>query len=139
MIVDFAHTPDGIEKVLDTLKNKKLIVVFGAGGDRDKTKRPLMGKIVEHFAKIAIITSDNPRSEEPKTIMEEILSGFTKKEKVLMIEDRKEAIKRALELKENDDLVVILGKGDETTQEIKGIKYPFSDKVVVNEILKNQG
>lgn len=139
VIVDFAHTPDGIEKVLDTLKNKKLIVVFGAGGDRDKTKRPLMGKIVEHFAKIAIITSDNPRSEEPKTIMEEILSGFTKKEKVLMIEDRKEAIKKALELKENDDLVVILGKGDETTQEIKGIKYPFSDKVVVNEILKNQG
>lgn len=139
VIVDFAHTPDGIEKVLDTLKNKKLIVVFGAGGDRDRTKRPLMGKIVEHFAKIAIITSDNPRSEEPKDIMNEILSGFQNPDKVLMIEDRKEAINKALKLKEKDDLVVILGKGDENTQEIKGIKHPFSDKAVVNEILKNQG
>ncbi|ELI3001803.1 UDP-N-acetylmuramoyl-L-alanyl-D-glutamate--2,6-diaminopimelate ligase [Campylobacter coli] len=139
VIVDFAHTPDGIEKVLDTLKNKKLIVVFGAGGDRDKTKRPLMGKIVEHFAKIAIITSDNPRSEEPKDIMNEILSGFQNPDKALMIEDRKEAINKALKLKEKDDLVVILGKGDENTQEIKGIKYLFSDKAVVNEILKNQG
>ncbi|EHD2941602.1 UDP-N-acetylmuramoyl-L-alanyl-D-glutamate--2,6-diaminopimelate ligase [Campylobacter coli] len=139
VIVDFAHTPDGIEKVLDTLKNKKLIVVFGAGGDRDKTKRPLMGKIVEHFAKIAIITSDNPRSEEPKGIMNEILSGFQNPDKALMIEDRKEAINKALKLKEKDDLVVILGKGDENTQEIKGVKYPFSDKAVVNEILKNQG
>ncbi|APA55363.1 UDP-N-acetylmuramoyl-L-alanyl-D-glutamate--2,6-diaminopimelate ligase [Campylobacter coli] len=139
IIVDFAHTPDGIEKVLDTLKNKKLIVVFGAGGDRDKTKRPLMGKIVEHFAKIAIITSDNPRSEEPKDIMNEILSGFQNPDKALMIEDRKEAINKALKLKEKDDLVVILGKGDENTQEIKGIKHPFSDKAIVNEILKNQG
>ncbi|EAL9012421.1 UDP-N-acetylmuramoyl-L-alanyl-D-glutamate--2,6-diaminopimelate ligase [Campylobacter coli] len=139
VIVDFAHTPDGIEKVLDTLKNKKLIVVFGAGGDRDKTKRPLMGKIVEHFAKIAIITSDNPRSEEPKDIMNEILSGFQNPDKALMIEDRKEAINKALKLKEKDDLVVILGKGDENTQEIKGIKHPFNDKAVVNEILKNQG
>ncbi|EAK0877780.1 UDP-N-acetylmuramoyl-L-alanyl-D-glutamate--2,6-diaminopimelate ligase [Campylobacter coli] len=139
VIVDFAHTPDGIEKILDTLKNKKLIVVFGAGGDRDKTKRPLMGKIVEHFAKIAIITSDNPRSEEPKDIMNEILSGFQNPNKALMIEDRKEAINKALKLKEKDDLVVILGKGDENTQEIKGIKYSFSDKAVVNEILKNQG
>ncbi|EDO6878706.1 UDP-N-acetylmuramoyl-L-alanyl-D-glutamate--2,6-diaminopimelate ligase [Campylobacter coli] len=139
VIVDFAHTPDGIEKVLDTLKNKKLIVVFGAGGDRDKTKRPLMGKIVEHFAKIAIITSDNPRSEEPKDIMNEILSGFQNPDKALMIEDRKEAINKALKLKEKDDLVVILGKGDENTQEIKGIKHPFSDKAIANEILKNQG
>lgn len=139
VIVDFAHTPDGIEKVLDTLKNKKLIVVFGAGGDRDKTKRPLMGKIVEHFAKIAIITSDNPRSEEPKDIMNEILLGFQNPDKALMIEDRKEAINKALKLKEKDDLVVILGKGDENTQEIKGVKYPFSDKAIVNEILKNQG
>ncbi|ECO2879104.1 TPA: UDP-N-acetylmuramoyl-L-alanyl-D-glutamate--2,6-diaminopimelate ligase [Campylobacter coli] len=139
VIVDFAHTPDGIEKVLDTLKNKKLIVVFGAGGDRDKTKRPLMGKIVEHFAKITIITSDNPRSEEPKDIMNEILSGFQNPDKALMIEDRKEAINKALKLKEKDDLVVILGKGDENTQEIKEIKHPFSDKAVVNEILKNQG
>ncbi|TKX34779.1 UDP-N-acetylmuramoyl-L-alanyl-D-glutamate--2,6-diaminopimelate ligase [Campylobacter taeniopygiae] len=136
VIVDFAHTPDGIEKVLDALKNKKLIVVFGAGGNRDRTKRPLMGKVVEHFAKTAIITSDNPRDEDPKIIIEEIASGFKEPKKALMIEDRKEAIKKALELKEKDDLVVILGKGDEETQEIKGVKYPFSDKLVVNEILR---
>ncbi|MBZ7939098.1 UDP-N-acetylmuramoyl-L-alanyl-D-glutamate--2,6-diaminopimelate ligase [Campylobacter sp. W0014] len=136
VIVDFAHTPDGIEKVLDALKNKKLIVVFGAGGNRDHTKRPLMGKVVEHFAKTAIITSDNPRNEDPKTIIEEIASGFKEPKKALMIENRKEAIKKALELKEKDDLVVILGKGDEETQEIKGVKYPFSDKLVVNEILR---
>ncbi|MBK2000957.1 UDP-N-acetylmuramoyl-L-alanyl-D-glutamate--2,6-diaminopimelate ligase [Campylobacter sp. RM10532] len=136
VIIDFAHTPDGIEKVLDALKNKKLIVVFGAGGNRDRTKRPLMGKVVEHFAKTAIITSDNPRDEDPKTIIEEIANGFKEPKKALMIEDRKEAIKKALELKEENDLVVILGKGDEETQEIKGIKYPFSDKLVVNEILR---
>ncbi|MBZ7929656.1 MULTISPECIES: UDP-N-acetylmuramoyl-L-alanyl-D-glutamate--2,6-diaminopimelate ligase [Campylobacter] len=136
VIIDFAHTPDGIEKVLDTLKNKKLIVVFGAGGNRDRTKRPLMGKVVEHFAKTAIITSDNPRDEDPKTIIEEIANGFKEPKKALMIEDRKEAIKKALELKEENDLVVILGKGDEETQEIKGVKYPFSDKLVVNEILR---
>ena len=138
VIVDFAHTPDGIEKVLDTLKNKKLIVVFGAGGNRDKTKRPLMGGVVEHFAKIAIITSDNPRDEEPKEIMMDILKGFKDENKALLIEDRKEAIKKALELKEKDDLVVILGKGDETYQEIKGVKYDFNDKIIVKEIL-NQG
>ncbi|MBZ7950877.1 UDP-N-acetylmuramoyl-L-alanyl-D-glutamate--2,6-diaminopimelate ligase [Campylobacter sp. LH-2024] len=136
VIIDFAHTPDGIEKVLDALKNKKLIVVFGAGGNRDRTKRPLMGKVVEHFAKTAIITSDNPRDEDPKTIIEEIANGFKEPKKALMIEDRKEAIKKALELKEENDLVVILGKGDEETQEIKGVKYPFSDKLVVNEILR---
>lgn len=135
VVVDFAHTPDGIEKVLDALKNKKLIVVFGAGGDRDKTKRPLMGAVVEHFAKTAIITSDNPRSEEPKAIMNEILSGFKEPHKALMIEDRQKAIQKALEFKEKDDLVVILGKGDENTQEIKGVKYPFNDKLIVKELL----
>ena len=138
VIVDFAHTPDGIEKVLQTLNYKPLIVVFGAGGNRDKTKRPLMGEMVEHFAKISIITSDNPRDEEPLSIMNEILKGFKNKDKVLMIEDRKKAIKKALELRQKDDLVVILGKGDEESQEIKGVKYPFNDKIVVNEIL-NQG
>lgn len=138
VIVDFAHTPDGIEKVLDTLKNKKLIVVFGAGGDRDKTKRALMGAVVEHFAKIAIITSDNPRSEEPKAIINEILEGFKEKTKALRIENRKEAIHKALEYKDKDDLVVILGKGDEQFQEIQNVKYPFSDKLVVQEFYKSR-
>ncbi|TBR81950.1 UDP-N-acetylmuramoyl-L-alanyl-D-glutamate--2,6-diaminopimelate ligase [Campylobacter novaezeelandiae] len=139
VIIDFAHTPDGIEKILDTFKDKKLIVVFGAGGNRDKSKRPLMGKIVEHYAKTAIITSDNPRDEEPDAIIEEILKGFDNKSKVLTITDRKEAIYKALKLKEQDDLVLILGKGDENYQEIKGKKYPFSDKIIIQEFYKNQG
>lgn len=139
VIIDFAHTPDGIEKILNTFKDKKLIVVFGAGGNRDKSKRPLMGKIVEHYAKTAIITSDNPRDEEPDAIIEEILKGFDNKSKVLIITDRKEAIYKALKLKEQDDLVLILGKGDENYQEIKGRKYPFSDKIIIQEFYKNQG
>ncbi|OCX43033.1 UDP-N-acetylmuramoyl-L-alanyl-D-glutamate--2,6-diaminopimelate ligase [Campylobacter ornithocola] len=136
VIVDFAHTPDGIEKVLDALKYRDLIVVFGAGGDRDKTKRPLMAKIAKHYAKKLIITSDNPRFEEPMDIIEDILNGIEKDENVLVECDRKEAIKKALELKTKNDFVVILGKGDETYQEIKGVKYPFNDKEVVLEILK---
>ena len=138
VIVDFAHTPDGIEKVLDTLKNKNLIVVFGAGGNRDKTKRHFMGKIAQHFASKIILTSDNPRDEEPLDIINDILSGLDNKGNVLVIEDRFEAIKKALSLKKDDDLVVILGKGDETYQEIKGVKHPFSDKEVVKEILKER-
>ncbi|AJD01017.1 UDP-N-acetylmuramoyl-L-alanyl-D-glutamate--2,6-diaminopimelate ligase [Campylobacter lari] len=136
VIVDFAHTPDGIEKVLDALKYRDLIVVFGAGGDRDKTKRPLMAKIAKHYAKKLIITSDNPRSEEPMGIINDILSGIEKDESVFIECDRKEAIKKALELKTKNEFVVILGKGDETYQEIKGVKYPFNDKEVVLEILK---
>lgn len=136
VIVDFAHTPDGIEKILDGFKAKKLIVVFGAGGDRDKSKRALMGRVVEHYAKLAIITSDNPRSEDPGAIMKEILSGFVKKDAPLLIEDRKMAIFRALEMKERDDLVLILGKGDEDTQEIQGVKHPFSDREVVLQFYK---
>ena len=136
VIVDFAHTPDGIEKVLNALKDNELIVVFGAGGDRDRTKRPLMGKIAEKFAKICIITSDNPRSEEPNEIIEEIYAGMSKFDRILKIADRKEAIKKALNLAPNGEVVAILGKGDETYQEIKGVKHPFSDKECVSEILK---
>lgn len=138
VIVDFAHTPDGIEKVLDALKYRDLIVVFGAGGNRDKTKRPLMAKIAKHYAKKLIITSDNPRFEEPMDIISDILNGVEQDESILVECDRKEAIKKALELKTKDEFVVILGKGDETYQEIKGVQYPFNDKEVVLEIL-NEG
>ncbi|QOR01300.1 UDP-N-acetylmuramoyl-L-alanyl-D-glutamate--2,6-diaminopimelate ligase [Campylobacter sp. 2014D-0216] len=138
VIVDFAHTPDGIEKVLDALKYRDLIVVFGAGGNRDKTKRPLMAKIAKHYAKKLIITSDNPRFEEPMDIISDILSGVEQDESILVECDRKEAIKKALEFKTKDEFVVILGKGDETYQEIKGVQYPFNDKEVVLEIL-NEG
>lgn len=135
VIVDFAHTPDGIEKVLSALKHQKLIVVFGAGGDRDKTKRPLMAAMVEHFATKIIVTSDNPRTEEPNSIIDDIFEGFRDKDKVIREPDRKEAIKKALNLVTNGEIVVILGKGDEEYQEINGVKYPFLDKEVVREIL----
>lgn len=137
VIVDFAHTPDGIEKVLCALSHKNLIVVFGAGGDRDKTKRPLMAQAAKKFAKTLIITSDNPRSEEISDIIKDILSGIKQDEAVIVEEDRKKAIQKALELKQDDEFVVILGKGDENYQEIKGVKYPFSDKEVVRQISKN--
>ncbi|CZE46566.1 UDP-N-acetylmuramoyl-L-alanyl-D-glutamate--2,6-diaminopimelate ligase [Campylobacter geochelonis] len=136
VIVDFAHTPDGIEKVLNALKSNELIVVFGAGGDRDKTKRPIMGAMVEHFAKVIIITSDNPRSEEPIRIINDILDGIKSKDRATVEPDRKKAIEKALNLAKNGEVVVILGKGDEPYQEIKGVKYPYSDKDTVRKILK---
>lgn len=137
VIVDFAHTPDGIEKVLEALNYKPLIVVFGAGGDRDKSKRPLMARCALKYAKTLIITSDNPRSEEPMAIIKDIQSGIKGDLQNVFIEvDRKKAIQKALELQTKDDFVVILGKGDENYQEIKGVKYPFSDKEVVQELLK---
>lgn len=135
VIVDFAHTPDGIEKVLNSLRHLNLVVVFGAGGDRDRTKRPKMGAIVQRYAKTAIVTSDNPRSEEPQSIIDEILAGMSAGEHVLNEVDRKKAIALGLGLLQKGDALVILGKGDEDYQEIKGVKYPFSDKKVVREIL----
>ena len=140
VIVDFAHTPDGIEKVLNALRaSGEIIAVFGAGGDRDHGKRPKMGAIAEHFAKICIVTSDNPRSEDPDEIIKQICAGMRRKDKILKIADRKEAIARALDLAKNGEMIAILGKGDETYQEIKGVKHPFSDKQVVSELVAAQG
>ena len=136
IIVDFAHTPDGIEKVLSSMKNSELIVVFGAGGNRDKTKRPIMGQIVAKYAKIAIVTSDNPRSEDPDEIIEQISSSMPKN--AIKIQNRKEAIAKAISI-QNNEILLILGKGDEDYQEINGVKYPFSDQEVVKEILSKKG
>lgn len=135
VIVDFAHTPDGMEKVLDSLKDKELIVVFGAGGDRDRTKRPKMGAMAGRYAKKIIVTSDNPRSENPERIIEEIVSGMHQSEALHVEVDRAQAIKKALKMQGENDVVMILGKGDETYQEIGGVKYPFDDRVVVREFL----
>lgn len=135
VIVDFAHTPDGMEKVLDSLKDKNIIVVFGAGGDRDRTKRPLMARVANRYAKKLVITSDNPRSEEPKEIIKDILSGLKTDNGVLVEIDREKAIKKALQIREDDEIVLILGKGDETYQEIKGQKIPFDDREVVKKLL----
>jgi len=136
VIVDFAHTPDGMDKVLDSLKDKDISVVFGAGGDRDKVKRPMMGRVANRYAKKIYLTSDNPRSEDPQTIINEIQEGITNKDKIRSIEpDRQEAIKQALSELESGEILVILGKGDEDYQEINGVKYPFDDREVIKELL----
>jgi UDP-N-acetylmuramoyl-L-alanyl-D-glutamate--2,6-diaminopimelate ligase len=137
-IVDYAHTPDALEKVLITarrLTKGKLWVVFGAGGNRDKTKRPLMGKVAEKWADLVVITSDNPRWEEPEAIIEDILKGIEQRQKVFVQKDRKEAIEFALQNAKEGDVVLIAGKGHEDYQEMKGVKYPFKDQDVVKEVL----
>ncbi|QOP40436.1 UDP-N-acetylmuramoyl-L-alanyl-D-glutamate--2,6-diaminopimelate ligase [Sulfurimonas marina] len=135
VIVDFAHTPDGMAQVLNALKEKELIVVFGAGGDRDRSKRPMMGRVASNLAKKIIVTTDNPRFEEPESIVEDILSGIEDKSNVTVELNRKKAIEMALDMQEEDEVVVILGKGDESYQIIYDQKLPFDDREVVRELL----
>ncbi len=136
VIVDFAHTPDGMQQVLNALKEKELLVVFGAGGDRDKSKRPLMGRVAASLAKRVYITSDNPRHEDPDTIVDDILQGIEDKTNVIVELNRKKAIEMALDEQSNEEVVVILGKGDESYQLIYDEKLPFDDREVVRELLK---
>ena len=135
VIVDFAHTPDGMQQVLNALKEKELIVVFGAGGDRDVSKRPLMGRVAASLAKKVFITSDNPRHEDPELIVENILSGIEDRTNVVIELNRKRAIELALDSQEDEEVVVILGKGDETFQIIYDEKFEFDDREVVKELL----
>ena len=135
VIVDFAHTPDGMQQVLNALKEKELLVVFGAGGDRDKTKRPLMGKVAAMLAKKVYITSDNPRNEDPEAIAQDILGGIEDRSNVVIELNRKKAIQMALDDQEENEVVVILGKGDEAYQIIYDKKFPFDDREVVRELL----
>ena len=135
VIVDFAHTPDGMEQVLNALKEKEVLVVFGAGGDRDRTKRPLMGRVASMYAKKLYVTSDNPRFEDPDMIIEEILAGVTDKSKVFVDVNRRTAISQALHDRTGDEVVLILGKGDETSQIIYDQHLPFDDRTVAREIL----
>ncbi len=141
VFIDYAHTPDALEKVLKALRKEskgRLITVFGCGGDRDRGKRPQMGKIAEEFSDAVVVTSDNPRSEPPERIAEEILSGMKEAEKAVVILDREEAIKHALRIKKEGDTVLIAGKGHETYQEIKGVKYHFNDRKVVEQFYGNR-
>ncbi len=138
VIVDFAHTPDGIQQVLNALKEKELLVVFGAGGDRDKTKRPLMGRVAASLAKKLYITSDNPRNEDPQDIVNEILVGIEDKSMVNVELNRRKAIEMALRDQQEDEVVVILGKGDEAYQIIYDKEFPFDDREVVRELIKNR-
>jgi UDP-N-acetylmuramoyl-L-alanyl-D-glutamate--2,6-diaminopimelate ligase len=126
-------------QVLNALKEKELLVVFGAGGDRDRTKRPLMGKVAVSLASRVYITSDNPRNEDPEAIVNDILGGIDNKEKVSVELDRKKAIEMALDEQGENQVVVILGKGDESYQIIYDKKFPFDDREVVREILKIKG
>ena len=135
VIVDFAHTPDGMQQVLNALKEKELLVVFGAGGDRDRTKRPLMGRVAATLAKKVYITTDNPRHEDPDTIVRDILEGIEDQSNVTIELNRKKAIAMALEEQEGEEVVVILGKGDENYQIIYDEKLPFDDREVVRELL----
>jgi len=136
VIVDFAHTPDGMKEVYESFNHYDIITVFGAGGDRDKDKRPLMGKIASDYAKTIIVTSDNPRFEDPDMIIEDICVGIKNKENLFVEINRKEAIKLAIEIgkKNPSSVVLILGKGDEPYQIIYDKKMPLVDK---DEVLKH--
>ncbi len=142
VFIDFAHTPDGLENVLLSLKpykERKLIVVFGCGGDRDKTKRPQMGKIASEHCDFVYITSDNPRSENPKTIAEEIRAGLAPGFKdVSVVLDRRKAIRQALLSARKGDLVLLAGKGHETTQVIGDKALPFSDREEAQRVLNGR-
>lgn len=140
-IIDYAHTPDALENVLSTLSevkdsNQQLVVVFGAGGDRDTAKRPAMAKAAEQFADKIIVTSDNPRFEEPESIIQGILNGFESLKNVRNIINRKDAINTAITEANKEDVVLIAGKGHEDYQDIKGVKHPFDDVIVATEALQ---
>ena len=140
IIVDFAHTVDGVKQVLQNFESYDIITVFGAGGDRDKTKRPAMGKVVSLLSKETIITSDNPRFEDPDKIIEDILKGVDNNITNTTIElNRKEAIKKAIDLSKNykDPIILVLGKGDEEYQIIYDQKIQFNDKNVILMYLNN--
>ena len=141
-IVDYAHTPDALQNVLATIKdirtgNEKVITVVGCGGDRDAAKRPLMAAIACEYSDKVILTSDNPRSEEPEVILGQMQKGVPPHhfKKALTITDRKEAVKAACSLASHGDIILLAGKGHEKYQEIKGVKYPFDDKQVLLEAL----
>lgn len=134
VVVDYAHTPDALEKTLDALRpiaearHGKLVCMFGCGGDRDATKRPLMGAIAERLADLVVVTSDNPRSENPQSIIDQIFAGMTQPARARAIEDRANAILQTVRGASREDVVVLAGKGHEATQEIMGKKRVFSDQ-----------
>mgnify|MGYP000589706881 CR=1 FL=1 len=144
VIVDYAHTSDALVNVLQTIRlilksnnsKSKIITVFGAGGDRDRTKRPKMGRVVEELSDFAIITSDNPRNEELSQIFNDILSGINDKTRFQVIDDREMAIRKAIQMAEDGDIVLVAGKGHEAYQLVKGQKIPFDDREVAQKILK---
>ena len=139
VLIDYAHTPDGLENVLTSVRGfckGRLIAVFGCGGDRDPVKRPIMGRIGAELADIAIVTSDNPRSESPMAIIEDILKGISDRKNCVVVENRMEAIGYAMDIAEKDDIIVLAGKGHETYQEICGVKHHMDEREIVAGFLK---
>jgi UDP-N-acetylmuramoyl-L-alanyl-D-glutamate--2,6-diaminopimelate ligase len=136
-IVDYSHKPDALEKALITLqrvKQGRILVVFGCGGDRDKAKRPMMGKIASQYADVTIITNDNPRTEDPLLIIDSIASGINSQTKLYKIPDRQQAIAKAISLADKNDIILVAGKGHENYQQIGNIFYPFSDQEVIRRL-----
>ena len=138
VLIDYAHTPDGLENVLSSVRDfckGRLISVFGCGGDRDPIKRPIMGRIGVELSDLAVITSDNPRTEAPMAIILDILKGVEGKENYKVLENRQEAIRYAMDIAKKDDIIVLAGKGHETYQEIMGVKHPMDERLIVADIL----
>jgi UDP-N-acetylmuramoyl-L-alanyl-D-glutamate--2,6-diaminopimelate ligase len=143
VIVDYAHTPDALENVLKTLSaiksgQHRVHVIFGCGGDRDKSKRPLMGGLAEAYADLVTITSDNPRFEDPLTIIDDIKKGFNDPAKALIEPDRREAIRRAIENGDENTIILIAGKGHETYQEIRGERHDMDDRMLARGAMLNK-
>jgi UDP-N-acetylmuramoyl-L-alanyl-D-glutamate--2,6-diaminopimelate ligase len=140
IVRDYAHTPDALERAIAAVRNatrRRVIVVFGAGGDRDRDKRPLMGKIAARDADVAVVTSDNPRTEDPASIIDDIEAGMGSADH-LRIVDRREAIVRAVGLLEPGDSLLLAGKGHETYQVIGTDRLPFDERLIVDEALKSR-
>src|SRR5262245_44817118 len=138
VVVDYAHTPDSIHSVLRGARGSaegRVIVVFGCGGDRDRAKRPMMGRAAAEDADLVIVTSDNPRSEDPLAIIEQVTSGIPQTAASIVEPDRRVAIERAIDEARSGDVVVVAGKGHETTQEVDGAFLPFDDREVAREAL----
>jgi len=139
VILDYSHSPDALENILTTVRTftkNRLIVLFGCGGDRDQGKRPVMGEIGGRLADFSILTSDNPRTEDPDVILEAIEEGMKPtSDSYIVIENRREAIRYALDMAQEGDIVILAGKGHETYQDIMGVKRPFDEKVVVRELI----
>ena len=143
VLIDYAHTPDGLDNVLRSVRDfckGRLIAVFGCGGDRDPIKRPIMGRIGSQLADLAIVTSDNPRTEDPANIIQDIIAGIDEtKENVIIIENRRKAIEYAMDIGKKDDIIVLAGKGHETYQEINGVKHPLDEREEVAACLMKKG
>ena len=139
IMIDYAHSPESLENILKAVKSYtrgRVISVFGCGGDRDSGKRPIMGEISGRIADYTIITSDNPRTEDPEKIVNQIEEGIKKtKGKYEVVVDRQEAIEKAIKMANDKDIIILAGKGHEPYQEINGVKYPFDERIIVRDII----